>query len=141
MAINYVMTGLFSHMGNLEPVAFDIETSGLNKSSVITIAGFAFELGEYLILNTNNRSANQKSLVKDLDHHSNGAVQLKIVQNEKDLLEEMESFATSRLDGDKHYVTAFNGETWTAGSISHSVAHGSSNTISTGYSEMSPMQI
>jgi len=102
-------------MGNLEPVAFDIETSGLDRTAEITVAGFAFDLGEFLILNTDSRSANHKALVKDLDRHSNGAVQLKIVQNEKELVEGMESFAADRLDGDKHYVTAFNGETWNGG--------------------------
>jgi len=102
-------------MGNLEPVAFDIETSGLNESSEITVAGFAFDLGEYLILNTAGRSADQKSLVKALDRESNGAVQLEVVQSERYLLEAMSSFASKRLDGDKHYLTAFNGETWSGG--------------------------
>lgn len=102
-------------MGNLEPIAFDIETSGLDRSSEITVAGFAFDLGEYLILNTNERSANQKSLVKALDEDSDGAVQLQVVQSEKGLLEEMAAFTSDHLDGDRHYVTAFNGETWNGG--------------------------
>jgi len=111
----YVSSGSFTHMGNLEPVAFDIETSGLDRTAEITVAGFAFDLGEFLILNTDSRSANHKALVKELDRHSNGAVQLEIVQSERELVEEMASFAADRLDGDKHYVTAFNGETWNGG--------------------------
>jgi uncharacterized protein YprB with RNaseH-like and TPR domain len=39
-------------MGNLDPVAFDIETSGLEEDAVITVAGIAHELGEVVILNT-----------------------------------------------------------------------------------------
>ena len=38
-------------MADLTPVAFDIETSGLDDA-VITVAGLAHELGEFLILNT-----------------------------------------------------------------------------------------
>lgn len=102
-------------MGNLEPVAFDIETSGLKDTSEITVAGFALELGEYLILNTAERPADEKSLVKALDKDSDGAVQLQVVQSEKELLEEMSTFASDKLDGERHYVTAFNGETWNGG--------------------------
>ncbi|WP_262181612.1 hypothetical protein [Haloarcula laminariae] len=36
-------------MGDLAPTAFDIETSGLEPGSVITVAGLAFELGEVLL--------------------------------------------------------------------------------------------
>ena len=102
-------------MGNLEPVAFDIETSGLDKSSEITVSGFAFDLGEYQILNTAGQSADQKWLEKELDRHSAGAVQLEVVPSEKELLEEMTSFTEDYLDGEKHYLTAFNGETWNGG--------------------------
>jgi len=40
---------------------------------------------------------------------------LDIVESEAALLEAVASFATNQLNGDKHYLTAFNGETWNGG--------------------------
>ncbi|MFC7021157.1 MULTISPECIES: hypothetical protein [Haloarcula] len=102
-------------MGQLDPVAFDIETSGLTEDAVITVTGFAHDLGEWLVVNTNGRNADQKNLVRDLDVHSDGAVQLSLANSEKELLEDVASFVDERLNGDRHYVTAFNGETWRGG--------------------------
>ncbi len=103
-------------MGNLDPVAFDIETSGLDHGSVITVAGFAHELGESIILNVDGRDDyDRKALVTALDQHSTGVVQLEIADDEADLLESVASFATHQLDGDRHYLTAYNGETWKGG--------------------------
>ena len=62
----------------LDPIAFDIETGGL-------------------------------------DEHSAGAVSLEIVADEPALLEAMADIATSQIDGDRHYLTAYNGETWNGG--------------------------
>ena len=103
-------------MGNLDPIAFDIETSGLDEDAVITVAGFAHELGESIILNTGGRDTDDRqSLVTTLDEQSAGTVQLEIVDSEKALLSSLASFATNQLDGERHYLTAFNGETWNGG--------------------------
>ncbi len=103
-------------MGNLYPIAFDIETPGLDKDAVITVAGFAHELGESIILNVEGReNRDRQSLVTTLDEHSAGTVQLEIVDSEKALLDSLASFVTHQLDGDRHYLTAFNGETWKGG--------------------------
>jgi len=103
-------------MGHLDPIAFDIETSGLDEDAVITVAGFAHELGESIILNTNGRDTyDRQSLVTTLDEQSAGTVQLEIVDSEKALLSSLAAFATNQLDGDRHYLTAFNGETWNGG--------------------------
>ena len=100
----------------LTPVAFDIETSGFDTDAVITVAGFAHGLGESLILNTGgHKAADRKALVTSLDEESTGTVQLEIVDDEPALLEAVSSFVTDQLDGDTHYVTAFNGETWNGG--------------------------
>ena len=100
----------------LTPVAFDIETSGFDTDAVITVAGFAHSLGESLILNTGgHKAADRKALVRSLDEESTGTVQLEVVGNETALLEAVSSFVTDQLDGDTHYVTAFNGETWNGG--------------------------
>jgi hypothetical protein len=42
-------------MSNLDPVAFDIETSGFDDDAVVTVAGFAYDLGESLICNLDGR--------------------------------------------------------------------------------------
>ena len=103
-------------MGNLDPVSFDIETSGLDENAVITVAGFAHTLGESLILNVGGSDEyDRQTLVTTLDTHSAGTVQLDIVESEAALLEAVASFARNQLDGDKHYLTAFNGETWNGG--------------------------
>lgn len=100
----------------LTPVAFDIETSGFDADAVITVAGFAHDLGESLILNTGRHTeADRKALVTSLDEESTGTVQLDIVTDEAALLEAVSSFVRNQLDGDTHYVTAFNGETWNGG--------------------------
>jgi len=103
-------------MGHLDPIAFDIETSGLDEDAVITVAGFAHGLGESIILNVDGcESYDRKALVTALDRASAGTVQLEIVESEHALLNSLASFATTQLDGDRHYLTAFNGETWNGG--------------------------
>ena len=49
-------------MGSLAPVAFDIETSGLEPGAVITVAGLAFELGHVVVLNTAGRPVDADTL-------------------------------------------------------------------------------
>jgi len=100
----------------LDPIAFDIETSGLDDDSVITVAGFAHDLGESLILNVGGRDAPEhQTLTTALDEHSAGAVSLVVTANEEELLDEISEIASSQIDGDRHYLTAYNGETWNGG--------------------------
>jgi len=100
----------------LSPIAFDIETSGLGDDAVITVAGFAHEIGESIILNTGGRDPpDQQRLATALDEHSSGAVALVVCTNEAALLDEISEIASSQIDGDRHYLTAYNGETWNGG--------------------------
>lgn len=102
-------------MGDLEPVAFDIETSGLTDDAVITVAGIAHEMGEVLILNTGERDADQPRLERNLREYSAGDVELAVVETEHDLLSRLDQLANNRIDGDRHYLTAYHGETWNGG--------------------------
>ncbi len=102
-------------MGNLDPVAFDIETSGLGEDAVITVAGLAHELSELLILNTGGREANSSRLERSLVEHSVGNVEVVVTSDEEGLLRALETVANTRLDDNKHYLTAYNGETWKGG--------------------------
>ena len=102
-------------MGNLEPIAFDIETSGLDDSAVLTVAGLAHSLGEVLILNTAGRAANSGRLEHALRTESVGDVEVLLADDEEALLGTLHRIAHDRLDDEKHYLTAYNGETWNGG--------------------------
>jgi len=99
----------------LDPIAFDIETSGLDKEAVITVAGFAHSVGVSLILNVDDQDADHTALTNKLEDHAKGAVSLYIADDEQELLEAISEIATSQIDGDRHYLTAYNGETWNGG--------------------------
>jgi uncharacterized protein YprB with RNaseH-like and TPR domain len=101
---------------HLTPIAFDIETSGFEETAVITVAGFSHHLSASLILNTDGcADPHQSQLEESLSAHSTESVAVEIVDDEESLLEAVASFATNQLDGDRHYLTAFNGETWSGG--------------------------
>ena len=102
-------------MSNLSPVAFDIETSGLEVDAVVTVAGFSHELGHWLFLNTADRNADEAMLTQHLRSKSQTPVSLTVVPTERALLEALSEFAEKRIDGDSHYLTAYNGETWKGG--------------------------
>lgn len=101
-------------MGQLAPIAFDIETSGLDTDAVVTVAGLATELGAALILNTRERPADSSALQRELESHAN-RIRLEICRSEQALLAELHEIAHSVLDGDSHYLTAYHGETWNGG--------------------------
>jgi uncharacterized protein YprB with RNaseH-like and TPR domain len=102
-------------MGNLQPIAFDIETSGLDENAVLTVAGLAHSLGEVLILNTDGRSANSSQLEQALRTESGGDVEVLLADDEEALLGILQQIAHDRLNDDKHYLTAYHGETWNGG--------------------------
>jgi hypothetical protein len=102
-------------MSGLAPVAFDIETSGLDADAVVTVAGFSHELGHWLFLNTAGRDADKRRLVQALESDVDTPVSLEIVQDEQTLLKTLTVFVDGRLNGDSHYLTAYNGETWNGG--------------------------
>jgi uncharacterized protein YprB with RNaseH-like and TPR domain len=102
-------------MGDLDPIAFDIETSGLDESAVLTVAGFASTLGEVIVLNTGGREANRTALEQALSEYSSSGVDVQVTTDEAELLAAVEQIASERLDADRHYLTAYNGETWQGG--------------------------
>ena len=102
-------------MGNLAPVAFDIETSGFESSAVITVAGFAFELGYVVILNTAGRAADAAALEETITAKTSYHIEVHMCQNESELLTTLGEISKERIDGDSHYLTAYHGETWNGG--------------------------
>ena len=55
--------------------------------------------------------ADHAALVNKLEFHANGTVSLEIADDEQELLEAVSEIATSQIDGDRHYLTAYNIET------------------------------
>ena len=102
-------------MSDLDPIAFDIETSGLDDDAVITVAGFASTLGEVIVLNTGGREAHSTALEQALAEYSSSGIDVLVTDDEPALLAAVEEVVTERLDGDRHYLTAYNGETWNGG--------------------------
>jgi len=102
-------------MSDLKPRAFDIETSGLDPGAVITVAGVATEMGSWLALNTDGRTANATALETVLETESGSHVQVRVCEEEETLLRALSDFADKSIDGDSHYLTAYNGETWKQG--------------------------
>jgi len=102
-------------MGNLSPIAFDIETNGLSPGSVITVAGLVHQLGVVVILNTQGRTAQQTALESRLNQHTSASVDLKICQSECTLIDQLGAVSADRIDSDVHYLTAYHGETWNGG--------------------------
>ncbi|MFC7060028.1 hypothetical protein [Halovenus salina] len=101
-------------MGTLTPVAFDIETSGLDRGAVITVAGFTDDLGSWMVLNTGGRNADQDHLLDELRQCVENPVGLRVVEDEAALLEAVDGYVDERL-GEDEYLTAYNGETWNGG--------------------------
>ena len=102
-------------MGNLSPIAFDIETSGLDPGSVITVVGLATDMGAWLALNTTGREVDANRLANDVGHESGSNVRVSVFRDEERLLAGFRDFASKTIDGDRHYLTAYNGERWRGG--------------------------
>lgn len=103
-------------MGRLAPVAFDLETSGFEPEAVVTVAGFATDIGAWLGLNTGGREADADRLRESLGPDAAGiGITLVVEPDEAELLAALGGFAAEHLQGDRHYLCAFNGETWRAG--------------------------
>jgi hypothetical protein len=94
-------------MGNLAPVAFDIETSGLDEDAVITVAGFSHDLVNWLALNTDGRHADAAALTEALNQFTDRQTELVVTSEEAALLRALDSFVDDRIDGDEHYLTAY----------------------------------
>lgn len=102
-------------MARLAPVAFDIETAGLDPDAVVTVVGLASEVGAWQGLNTAGRAADRRGLRAALRDRTGHHVDLEVVSEEPALLAALRTATAERLDGDRHYLAGFNGETWRGG--------------------------
>lgn len=102
-------------MGELEPIAFDIETTGLDPSAVITVVGLCSDVGSWLGLNTTGREADASRLMADVEHETGSNVRVSVFDTERQLLSGFSEFVDEVIDSDRHYLTAHNGEVWNGG--------------------------
>ncbi len=102
-------------MGDLQPVAFDIETSGFEPGSVITVAGLASQQDIVLVLNTAQRSADKAMLEAALNEETSATLSLAVCHSESELLTTLTDICDSHINTDAQYLTAYHGETWNGG--------------------------
>lgn len=102
-------------MSSLTPVAFDIETSGFESDAVITVIGLSTDLGAWQVLNTAGRTADKDRLESELEKKSGSCLRLAVETSERELLLKLRDIASELIDGDQHYLTAYNGERWRSG--------------------------
>lgn len=102
-------------MGNLTPLAFDIETTGLGPDAAITVAGIDAPPGAWLALHTDGRPADATALERTLATTDARGPEVVVVDREAQLLEALGALVADRVDPDGHYLVAYNGERWRGG--------------------------
>lgn len=102
-------------MSQMEPVAFDLETTGLHASDHVTVAGFALPMGTRLHLNVAGRDVDPGPLEEDLDGTGGAVVQVRTHADEAVLLDALQSFVEESIATREYFLTAFNGECWRGG--------------------------
>ena len=102
-------------MARLSPVAFDIETTGFDPDAAVTVAGLRSDRRAWLGLHTAGRAADPDRLGRQLGVDAEVEVEVDVRHEEAGLLDALGRVASDRLDGDRHYLCAFNGETWRGG--------------------------
>jgi len=100
-------------MGDLELVAFDIETTGFDVDDVVTVAGFRVPLGCRILVQTDGRQPT--GLETRVQEHTDCHVVLSTHESERELLDVLAEFVRTRLAEDDILLVAYNGETWNGG--------------------------
>ncbi len=99
----------------LQPVAFDIETTGFTVDDRVTVAGLALPLGVRLFLNAGSRTVSADDLEKSLEETSEVPITLSTHSDERALLEALGPFASSHLTEREYLLVGYNGERWRTG--------------------------
>lgn len=98
--------------GVLEPVAFDIETTGFDVRDEVTAAGFALPMGVRVFVQTDQPGESVAAAVPDrVDAHVNVSVH----ESEAELLDALAGFVIEQVCGQDRLLVAFNGETLRGG--------------------------
>ena len=98
----------------LQPVAFDIETTGFTVEDEVTAVGFELPLGVRLFLNTDGRPT-ESSLETTLGEAADVHVQLSTHTDEAALLAALSAFVADSVADRDYLLVAYNGERWQSG--------------------------
>lgn len=97
----------------LEQVAFDIETTGLEATDQVTVAGFALPMGVRVFCQTAGRDAG--GVATTVDEEVPTTVSLSTHDTEQALFRAVNEFAERQLCGQQRLLVAYNGDTWQGG--------------------------
>lgn len=84
-------------------------------TATITVAGLGSEVGAWLALNTGGRDADTTTLEPQLERRVGQPVEVAVLDDETALLTTLGDVAADRVNPDRHYLAAFNGERWSVG--------------------------
>lgn len=101
--------------GMLQPVSFDIETSGFLMSDVVTVAGLQFPLGACLLLNTDGREVDADDLEASVQEESGSHVKLVILETEATLLAHLREVSLEKITPRERMLVGYNCERWRQG--------------------------
>ncbi len=101
-------------MTELATVAFDIETTGFETDDQLTVAGFNSDIGSRIFLNTDGKPC-PADLQDRLEERTETLVTLSTHESERELLEAVKTFSTSKLTPRDIKIAAYNGERWRGG--------------------------
>lgn len=99
----------------LTPVAFDIETTGLETDAVVTVVGFVLPLGSRILVNTAGNPIEESALEAKLQARFETTIELSSHRSERDLLEAVTEFTTASLTAKEYLLVAYNGERYRNG--------------------------
>jgi len=102
-------------MGDLTPLAFDVETTGIGPDARLTVVGIDAPPGAWLVLQTGGRDADATALERTLADRDTRGPEVVVVDGERALLDALAAVVETRTDSEGHYLVAYNGERWNGG--------------------------
>ncbi|OYR49990.1 ribonuclease H-like domain-containing protein [Halorubrum sp. Eb13] len=99
----------------LTSVSFDIETTGFERSEIVTTVGFSLPLGCRLFVNTADSSLAKGPVEERLETAFDTSIELSTHTTESALLESIIEFGSEILGPREYLLVAFNGETFRGG--------------------------
>lgn len=99
----------------MQPVAFDIETTGFTIDAEVTTLGFELPLGAAVFLNTGRRPVETTQLEQACRERAGRTVRLTAARTEAALLDEVAEFLRTTCAGRDYYLVGYNAEVWNGG--------------------------
>lgn len=100
---------------DLQPVAFDIETSGLTVKDEVTVVGFELPLGAAVFLNAAGQEGEWEEIESRCSARAGRSVRLRVGDTEAATLDAVASFVSDTLQQRDYYLTGYNAEVWNGG--------------------------